>query len=88
MALNEEEEYSVGEITREHLDRALEKLSDDIKEHLDLKIEPMEKEIDVHSRTLYGKSGSNGISGTVTVLKWGYGLLVIGLIFMAKKFFA
>ncbi len=82
----QEEGYSVDPVTRTDLDNALEKQSADIKEYLNLKIEPIEKDVDGHARTLYGKNGNNGISGTVTILKWGYGLLVIGLIFMAKKF--
>lgn len=86
MAHNEGEGRNVDPITRDDLDKALNKQSKDIKGYLDLKVEPMGKEIDGHSRTLYGKSGSDGLSGTVTVLKWGYGLLVIGLIFAAKKF--
>jgi len=79
--------YSVDPITREDLDKALEKQSDDIKEYLGLKIDPIEEKLKGHSTTLYGKSGSNGLSGTVTVLKWGYGVLAAGWLFAAKKFF-
>jgi len=59
----------------------------DIKEHINLKLDPINKTLDGHQKTLYGKTGSNGLAGSVTVLKWGYGLLTLGIASLIHKTF-
>lgn len=58
-----------------------------IKEHISLKLEPVNKTLDGHQKTLYGRTGSNGLAGSVKVLKWGYGLFTLGLGVLIHKVF-
>lgn len=75
-------------ITREEFKSELEEHTLRVEKTLTLTIQPLVKDVDKHARTLYGKNGSNGLTGKVAILAWGYGLLVVGLIFIVKKFFS
>lgn len=74
-------------ITRKDIDEILEKQEKHIEKLFDAKLAPLVKTLESHQRTLYGKTGSNGLAGSVTVLKWGYALLAGGMILFAKEFF-
>jgi len=75
------------QLTRKDLEEALDRQALSIKEHINLKLEPMNKTLDAHQKTLYGRTGSNGLAGSIKVLKWGYALLAGVMIFFAKSFF-
>lgn len=79
MVPNKDKGYSVDPITRDDLDKAVDRCSDDIKEHINLLISPI---IDTQNKVeiiLRGKTGMNGLVGTVktlaTNLKVIYGML-------------
>jgi len=77
----------VDHITRKDLDEALDRHSTSIKEHFSLKLEPVNKNLETLNKTVYGRMGSNGLAGSVKVLKWGYALLAGVMLFFAKEFF-
>jgi len=81
------EGYTVDPITRKDLDEALEKHQASIEKLFDAKLAPIVKTLEAHQKTLYGRTGSNGVAGSVKVLKWGYALLAGVMIFFAKSFF-
>jgi len=74
-------------ITHKDLDEALDRQALSIKEHINLQMEPVNKTLDAHQKTLHGITGSNGLAGSIKVLKWGYALLAGVMIFFAKEFF-
>jgi len=75
------------ELTRKDLDEALEKQEVRIEKLFEAKLAPLAENIKGLQRTVYGKTGSNGLTGSVKVLKWGYALLAGVMIFFAKSFF-
>ena len=75
------------QLTRKDLDEALKDHHDNIEKLFDAKLAPITKTLDGHQKTLYGKTGSNGLTGSVTVLKWGYGLLTLGIASLIHKVF-
>lgn len=75
------------ELTRKDLDEALAKQRNDIEQLFDAKLTPVIENIKGLQRTVYGKTGSNGLTGSVKVLKWGYALLAGVMVFFAKSFF-
>jgi len=75
------------ELTRKDLDEALTKQRADIEQLFDSKLSPIVENIKSLQRTVYGKTGSNGLTGSVKVLKWGYALLAGVMVFFAKEFF-
>jgi len=75
------------ELTRKDLDEVLAKQRNDIEQLFDARLTPVVENIKGIQRTLYGRTGSNGLTGSVKVLKWGYALLVGVMIFFAKEFF-
>jgi len=77
----------MNQITHKDLDEALDRQALCIKEHINLKLEPVNKTLDAHQKTLHGMTGSNGISGSIKVLKWGYALIAGAVIFFAKEVF-
>jgi len=81
------EGYTVDPITRHDLDEALDRHTALIKEHISLKMQPVNKNLDTLNKTVYGRMGSNGLAGSVKVLKWGYALLAGIMLFFAKEFF-
>jgi len=74
-------------LTRKDLDDALTKQRADIEQLFDSKLSPLVENIKGLQRTVYGRTGSNGLTGSVKVLKWGYALLAGIMIFFAKEFF-
>ena len=75
------------ELTRKDLEDALEKQEVRIEKYFDSKLAPVIENQKTIQRTLYGKTGSNGLTGSVKVLKWGYALLTGVMLFFAKEFF-
>ena len=75
------------ELTRKDLDEALDKQESRIEKYFDSKLAPVIENQKAIQRTLYGRTGSNGLTGSVKVLKWGYALLASIMIFFAKEFF-
>jgi len=75
------------ELTRKDLDEALEKQEIRIEKYFDSKLAPVIENQKALQRTVYGKTGSNGLTGAVKVLKWGYGLLTLGIGVLIHKVF-
>jgi len=75
------------ELTRKDLDEVLDRHTALIKEHISLKMQPVNKNLDTLNKTVYGRMGSNGLAGSVKVLKWGYGLFTLGLGILIHKVF-
>ena len=75
------------ELTRKDLDEALEKQEIRIEKYFDSKLASVIENQKALQRTVYGKTGSNGLTGAVTVLKWGYALLAGVMVFFAKEVF-
>jgi len=75
------------ELTRKDIDEALAKQRSDIEQLFDSKLSPIVENIKGLQRTVYGRTGSNGLTGAVKVLKWGYALLAGVMLFFAKEFF-
>lgn len=75
------------ELTRKDLDEALEKQRTHIEQLFDAKLSPIVENIKTLQKTVYGRTGSNGLAGAVKVLKWGYALLAGVMLFFAKEFF-
>lgn len=75
------------QLTRKDLDEVLTKQQADIEKLFEAKLAPIVKTLETHQKTLYGLTGSNGLVGSIKVLKWGYALLAGVLIFFAKEFF-
>jgi len=75
------------QLTRKDLDEASEKHQATIEKLFDAKLAPVVKTLEAHQRTLHGRTGSNGLAGSVKVLKWGYGLLTMGLGVLIHKVF-
>lgn len=79
-------------ITRQYLDEKLAGLKTDFKEILDLILSPIVDKIQSHEIMLKGRTGLDGLSGTVKgiegelLLHWGaIGLLAAGFSFLAVK---
>jgi len=77
----------VESITRKDLDDALEKQEIRIEKYFDAKLAPAIETLKFHKTTLFGRKGSNGMVGTVKILKWSYGLGAAGLGAMMTKIF-
>jgi len=77
----------VDPITREDLDKALAKQQENIEKLFDAKLAPIVKTLELHQKTLYGRTGSNGLAGSVKVLKWGYGVLTCSIGALIHKVF-
>ncbi len=75
------------QLTRKDLDEALEKHQASTEKLFDAKLAPVTKALEAHQKTLYGITGSNGLVGSVKVLKWGYGLFTLGLGILIHKIF-
>lgn len=75
------------ELTRKDLEEALEKQESWIEKYFDSKLAPVIENQKALQRTVYGRTGSNGLTGSVKVLKWGYALLAGVMLFFAKEFF-
>ena len=75
----------MNELTRKDLDDALDKQELRFEKHLDAKLAPMADNVKCLQRTVYGRTGSNGLTGSVKVLKWGYALLAGVMIFFAQE---
>jgi len=69
----------VDPITRQNLDDALDRQAKTIEKNLELVISPISKTLEEHHASLYGKGGSNGLSGTVKGLTLKVKLLIIVL---------
>jgi len=77
----------VDPITRHDLDEALSKQQADIEKLFNAQLAPIIESNKRHEKALHGRTGGNGLVGSVKVLKWGYALLAGVLIFFAKSFF-
>lgn len=75
------------ELTRKDLDDAFDKQEQRYEKYLDAKLAPVIENQKALQRTVYGRTGSNGLTGSVKVLKWGYALLAGAMLFFAKEFF-
>lgn len=58
-----------------------------IKEHIDLKLVPIKDNVDTLKKTVFGKTGANGMARTVNILKWSSGLLAMGVGVLMHKLF-
>jgi len=59
----------------------------DIKEHISLVIDPVKKDVEILQKTVFGKTGSNGMARTVSILKWASGLIAAGFGILIHKIF-
>jgi len=59
----------------------------DIKEHINLKLDPIRGDVDTLKKTVFGKTGANGMARTVNILQWGYGLFALGIGVLIHKVF-
>jgi len=68
----------MGDIDKEDLKQHTE----DIKEHIGLLLAPVKKDVNTLNKTVFGKTGSNGMARTVIILQWASGLIttVIGIL--------
>ena len=63
----------------EYLDKKFKDLKSDFSGKLNDKLAPVIELQKRHQVSLHGTSGNNGLSGTVKVLLWGYGLLSLAV---------
>ncbi len=66
-------------VTKDDLDNKFKEFKTYFIEKLDDKLDPIIKLQGKHELSLHGRSGNNGLSGTVKVLLWGYGLLSLAV---------
>jgi len=75
------------QLTRKDFDEGLAKQRADIEQLFDSKLAPVVENIKGLQRAVYGRTGSNGLTGSVKVLQWGYALFAGVVIFFSKEFF-
>jgi len=74
-------------LTRADLNEALTRQRADIEQLFNAKLDPVLGHQKEFIRVFYGRTGANGLVGSVKVLQWGYALLVGVMIFFAKEVF-